>query len=167
VAFLWIACACYGQGGTNLLILSYERKLGLTNEWFVSTNQALSSPRWDPLNAAIPLSPDKAVRIAHRWIETNGDTPGSGMTIRIRPLAMFPPYASTYVYIITFDVGFDDQMSCVILMDGSVVEPVRLPLKVPRRPERRRSAKRVRRVSSPCRDVRVKDAPTCTATGIW
>jgi hypothetical protein len=83
-------------------------------------------PQWrgegDP-----PLSIKKALRAARKWI-----TPKSGngdvSKILLRPLNPDGPgrYASTYFYAIEFCVApYGNHISCVVLMDGTVLEPIR------------------------------------------
>lgn len=130
---LCVACAffksvfvAYGEERTVLVHRADAYLGGSTNEWWLPVSQMERLPQWrgegDP-----PLSLKKALKIARKWI-----TPQSGNgdvnQLLLRPLNPDGPgrYASTYFYVIEFCVApYGNHITCVVLMDGTVLNPKR------------------------------------------
>jgi hypothetical protein len=95
--------------------------------WQIPLSRCAKLPEWKPQEGEPPLSPGKATAIASRWIHG-----GEMESIEIRPVNRSDSgrYRSVYFYAITFSVApYGNHKSCVVLMDGTVLEPQPPPRK--------------------------------------
>jgi hypothetical protein len=107
---------------------SHVRRSGETNEWWIAESRLAKLPQWHPTKQkSPPLSLEKAVRIAEKWIKhTEGGTEYEPTEITVRSLHPDEnEFRYHYYYRITFPTRPFDEAVCVVLMDGSVLEPSR------------------------------------------
>ncbi len=81
-------------------------------------------PQWKPDEEKPPLSLTKAIQIAAKWIAKRSGG-GDVETILIRPVGLAnDQFRYIYFYQIKFGVNpIDNYMTCIVLMDGTVLEP--------------------------------------------
>lgn len=106
-----------------------ERRSGETNEWWVGTERLRKVPKWDPSRQNPPLELAKALKIAMRWLATRdgATTPGQVDAVMICSLhAESGELRNMFYYRVDVVPREFDQMSCIVLMDGTVVEPKQL-----------------------------------------
>jgi len=99
------------------------------DDWFLSTNRCSKLPAWHPEKKDPPLSVKKAIRIAKSWLVKKGLGGGQIELILLRPVNRTDdgPYRSTFFYVIEFGVApYGNHVTCVVLMDGTVLEPERV-----------------------------------------
>jgi hypothetical protein len=115
---------------SGILLHQADAYLGAgTNQWWLSQDRLERLPRWkghgDP-----PVSIKKAVKVAQKWISPKGGE-NDVESILLRPIGpgdMRSKYRFAYFYIIRFGVApFGNHITCVVLMDGTVLEPKLLP----------------------------------------
>ena len=110
-----------------LKIFEYYGRDGITNEWYLPVERTLNCPRWDPFKAEPPLSVTNAVAIASNWVARQPriwGPPSRVDTITLNSLhSNRAPFAGVFYYRIIFDTGTFDHRACIVLMDGSVLEP--------------------------------------------
>ena len=111
--------------------------------WEVTDERILATPEWNPETQPIPLGPDKAVRIAHAWLETHGykeydllesieiiryhnnsGRVGEQLKKRYYYKLQFSLNARTHRPVFVIGAG----MPVYILMDGSVIELTKVPI---------------------------------------
>jgi len=116
---------------TNEFTLFKHQGRRAAYEWRISEARILATPEWKIGSEKIPLSPDRAWQIAQDWFRKK-DGAGAGSFVRME--------------IRSFDIGGEskklrgkcyyrveciraqfDSMLVVILMDGTVLEPRRIP----------------------------------------
>lgn len=119
------------QQPNSMLLHSGDRRSGANYEWWVPIERMKRLPDWKP-NIADggdpPLSVGAAVKIARLWVIKNGAPKDTRLQrVFLKPIdwegTLFP---NEYYYIITFEAGLLDSIDCVVLVDGSVVEPKRV-----------------------------------------
>jgi hypothetical protein len=129
-----LGMALSSKAGSDTPVFEHSGRDGLTNQWFISEQQIDRSPRWDPLKGDVPpLSVPGAVKIASAWLERQRSTnqvlviwgpPKQVEAIKIKFLPSTDPrWHGVSWYIIMFETGQFDHRACVVLMDGSVLEP--------------------------------------------
>lgn len=101
------------------------RRSGVTNEWWLPVDRLKSCPRWDPLHEKVPLPPDRAAKIAAEWIEKRE---GFKVTeIEDIQIGTFHSDAKEFHHVFYYRFLYSprqfDFASCIVLMDGTVVEP--------------------------------------------
>jgi hypothetical protein len=74
----------------------------------------------------MPLAPNKAVKIATEWFQKRGCGGGEfrSINIKIPTEDGGKPSRGLFYYVIVASNGPLDSISCVILSDGTVVEPI-------------------------------------------
>lgn len=111
---------------------SETRRSGATNEWWISGKRLAKLPTWDPIKEGPPISVGKAMKLATKWMMKRERLTGPYFDVERIVLFRIGPESSAYrdvfCYIITFGVGSFDHQSCVVLMDGTVLEPKVKPL---------------------------------------
>jgi len=103
---------------------------GFTNTWSITKSRLDKIPRWDD-NGEPPLSAGKALSLAKAWVVSKGacaPTNTCAESIVLRSLSQdFPgsAYRSFWFYKIQFCNTFQyaNHMTCIVLLDGSIVEP--------------------------------------------
>jgi hypothetical protein len=96
-----------------------------TNQWWLPMDRLGRLPPWrgegDP-----PVSIKKALKVARKWIASkSGDGAVAHILLRpINPDSSEPKYRLSYFYTIEFCVSpYGNHITCVVLMDGTVLEP--------------------------------------------
>ena len=124
----WLCCeaAAPKNEGARLFVYQTEsdRSCSGTNFWYLSTTQAARLPKWHPTSPEPPLSLKKALRSAKKWIDSKGG--GEIEEVVLRPLrpSDSSPYRYLFYYRITFGVApYLNHLTCIVLMDGTVLEP--------------------------------------------
>ena len=130
--FAFTACA-----GEDFKFPIYSRVsgYGYTNTWFVPMSQLEKQPRWDERDRP-PLSVGKAISLSKAWLVSKGFSTNCYVgSIEFRSVDRGAPPDSDsklrpcWFYIIQFEevamVG--SWATCVVLPDGSVVQPVTTP----------------------------------------
>ena len=99
---------------------------GVTNQWRVSISRLEKLPKWYPEKGEPPLSQTNALQIARKWFGSKGVS-GTYVVNYILLKGISPhggPYQNDYFYRISF--GYENpnliHMSCIVLMDGTVLE---------------------------------------------
>jgi len=101
---------------------------GGTNRWWLPLSRCKQLPIWQPNKGGPPLSLTKAIKIADKWITSKGSR-GDVESILLRPVTRndADPYRFTFYYMIEFGVApYGNHLTCIVLMDGTVLEPERL-----------------------------------------
>jgi hypothetical protein len=100
-----------------------------TNQWWLPLDRLERLPRWqgqgDP-----PVRIKKALRVARQWIaKKSGDGDVDHILLRpINPDSAEAKFRLVYYYTIKFCVSpYGNHITCVVLMDGTVLEPKFLP----------------------------------------
>jgi hypothetical protein len=104
-----------------------------TNQWWLPLERVERLPRWggqgDP-----PVSIDQALRVARKWIAPKSGN-GDVHRILLRPInpdSLASKFRFCYFYTIEFCVSpYGNHITCVVLMDGTVLEPKLLPGREP------------------------------------
>jgi len=104
---------------------------GITNTWFVASSRMEKAAGWDEKGEP-PLPVGKAVSLAKAWVISKGGSTNSYVeTVEFRSADRGAPPGSSskfrpfWFYKIKFYqvAQFGSSMTCVVLLDGSVVEP--------------------------------------------
>jgi hypothetical protein len=112
-------------GGGSILLFENFRRSGKTNEWWLTKNRIKLLPRWKYVREEIPLPLKNAITIATNWIIAK-EGPGVPYidSIAIDSLnSNESEYRYVYYYKFVYSVRFFDQGVCVVLMDGTILEP--------------------------------------------
>jgi|SRR5581483_8780568 len=99
---------------------------GITNQWFLSAKQFQTLPKWNPLKRRPPLSLRRAVKIGARWVQHQVHRNAEPIvnTIALESVPFDDARGdNVFVYKILFYAAPFDFRGCVVLMDGSVLEP--------------------------------------------
>jgi hypothetical protein len=99
---------------------------GGTNQWWISTSSLLRTPRWKLERNEPPLSLRTALTSAKKWIAKKGVGGGDVESIVLRPATSndSSPFRHSFYYIIRFGIApYGNHATCVVLMDGTIVEP--------------------------------------------
>lgn len=129
---LFIGCwaSCKASPATNdadrvfVYMSTFDRNCSGTNIWWLSATQAGRLPKWHSRSTQPPLSLDKAVRSAKKWIDSKGG--GDVYEVVLRPVGPedSSPYRQLFYYRFTFDVApYQNHLTCIVLMDGTTLEP--------------------------------------------
>ena len=122
------------QTNDHCLVYTYQARHG-DFEWHMYFSRMLATPEWNMDSEKIPLQPDKAWQIARSWFRTNNCANPELVSIEIRPVVreqeatgdIDQRLAKRFYYRIQCIPGFLDTMVVYVLMDGSVLEPIREP----------------------------------------
>ena len=125
----WTSCKAAPAKGEGRRLFVYQtdgdRSCGGTNVWWLSPRQAAQLPKWHPgRSAQPPLSLKKALKSAKKWIDSKGG--GEIEEVVLRPVqhSDSSPYRQLFYYRIRFGVApYLNHLTCIILMDGTVLEP--------------------------------------------
>jgi hypothetical protein len=107
----------------------HESDYGFTNVWFITKSRLETLPVWKDEKEEPPLSIGKAIALAKAWAVSKGASTNAFVeTIVFRSMSPGAPnskFRSVYFYNIRFGevVQFGSHMTCIILLDGSIVEP--------------------------------------------
>ena len=119
----------FGEDNTRILLYSEVRRSGQTNEWWLPYARLETLPRWNPAHEEAPVSLSRAIALATNWVVSK-EGPGIGYIDEIH-IASFHSTAKTFRYVyyyrIIFQARWADYMGCIVLMDGTVLEPEKKP----------------------------------------
>jgi hypothetical protein len=118
-------------GDTNEFTLFKHQARRAAYEWRISDARILATPEWKIGSKKIPVSPDKAWRIVQDWCRKRGQG-GAGDFVRMEIRSFDPSFTrktwrGRCFYRIEFIPMQFDSMLAVVLMDGTVLEPRRIP----------------------------------------
>lgn len=101
---------------------------GFTNTWYVPTSKLMKLPGWNGPGEP-PLSVGKAVSVAKAWIASKSLNNSYVNSIDFKSFNFQAPSGPCWIYIIHFQevAMFGSWATCVVLPDGSVVEPETTP----------------------------------------
>ncbi len=113
---------------TDVELYCHESDAGLaTNVWMVPIATLKKAPKWKLGEGDPPLGVGKAIELAKHWLISKGcDTNAWALELTIRPVGPTDPeYQRICYYNIVFGgVGLYGHFKrCIILMDGTIVEP--------------------------------------------
>jgi hypothetical protein len=118
-------------GDTNEFTLFKHQARRAAYEWRISEARISATPEWKIGSRKIPLSPDRAWQIAQDWFRKQARG-GAGDFVRMEIRSFDPGGYSKklrgkcYYRVECIPAQFDS-MLVVILMDGTVLEPRRIP----------------------------------------
>ena len=119
----------YGEEPSILLHQADEYKGGGTNQWWLPLSRLERYPRWHGAGKP-PVSVDEALKIARKWIaRKSGDGDVDEILLRaINADAIESKFRFSFFYCIRFCVSpYLNHITCVVLMDRTVLEPKLLP----------------------------------------
>jgi hypothetical protein len=126
--FLGSAMHMRGEEG-KILLYQTDAYLGAgTNQWWLPASRLEHLPHWKG-NGNPPLSVKRALKIARKWIAPrSGDGDVHHILLRaINADALEARYRYSFYYAIEFCVNpYGNHITCIVLMDGSVLEPLRI-----------------------------------------
>jgi len=106
----------------------YEAEAWLENYkdvWKLPVSRCAKLPVWNPRKGEPPLSLGKAASMASEWASSKNHG-GDIESIEVHRVngSSSGKFPSVFFYAITFEVApYLNHISCVVLMDGSVLEP--------------------------------------------
>jgi hypothetical protein len=114
-----------GGEDVRIYLFSHARRSGTTNEWWLPVSRFSRLPKWNPEKDELPLPLGEALRIARHWIALKphrSPLPLESVTlIPIQPNE--EEFRHAFYYQFLFRVDPFDSMACIVLMDGTVLEP--------------------------------------------
>jgi hypothetical protein len=114
----------------DVLLYSLAARSGITNEWRLYQSVAKRS-LWVPDEQELPpLSFAKALAIGRKAGDPQDKLESIGI-YNIPGAEHLPPFDRVYYYRCIFRIGHFERRCCIILMDGSILEPKPLPLEKP------------------------------------
>jgi hypothetical protein len=135
IATLWLmlltATSCFAGGDTNEVTLFKHQARRQAYEWRISKARILATPEWRIGSKKVPVSPDKAWQIAQDWFRKQGRG-GAGDFVRMEIRSFDISGTSKDLrgkcfYRIECSPLQFDYMVVVVLMDGTVLQPERIP----------------------------------------
>ena len=123
--------SAFAAGDTNEFTLFKHQARRTAYEWRISEARIRATPEWKMGSKKIPVSPDRAWQIAQDWFRKQGRG-GVGDFVRMEIRSFDPSGASKslrgrcFYRIECIPMQFDS-MLVVVLMDGTVLEPRRIP----------------------------------------
>ena len=116
--------------GEEARLLLYQTDMdwgGGTNQWWLPISRLQQSPKWHPEKSEPPISQMKALKIARKWLDSRGVT-GTYDVDYILLHAVRPGVGERrfdFYYRIVFGNvnAYLNHMTCIVLMDGTVLEP--------------------------------------------
>jgi hypothetical protein len=129
LCFGWLAFAgannLQGQESRLLLYQTDKDQGGGTNLWWLSLSRVEQLPKWLPDKPEPPVSQTKALKIARKWITSQGGWGGDVEYILLSSVNPDEPsFRSVFYYRIRFGFPpYKNHVTCIILMDGTVLEP--------------------------------------------
>jgi hypothetical protein len=125
--FILLAPSSYADD-KGIRLFTSDEWMG-TLEWRISTNLAERLPSWSPDKKSPPCSLERAIQTARAWVVSLGEDENPIVnTIYILPITpnQDTRYLDKYYYRIRLRAGpAFNYTTCIVLMDGSVLEPVR------------------------------------------
>ena len=130
-ASLMVTCKCV-YAAQYYKIYEADAWLGAGKDvWSISSNRCASLPEWKPQKGEPPLSLGKAASIASEWASSKNHG-GDIESIEVYPVnrSKSGKFTSVFFYASTLEVApYLNHISCVVLMDGTVLEPDPRPQK--------------------------------------
>jgi hypothetical protein len=124
--FLTFATSCNSAAEeVRIKLFSHMRRSGVTNEWWLPMSRLKALPKWNPEKEELPLSLEKALQTARKWACAMQETTGIWLQ-SVTILSIQPNQEEfRYVFYYRFIFGVDpfDRMACIVMMDGTVLEP--------------------------------------------
>lgn len=113
------------EASAGRIILSHDRRSGEHLEWSIPESRISKSPRWNSTQEQVPLSVRDALANSCSWVKRKTEGGACDLEeICIRPFAYESnAFRGIYYYKIMYGVRPFDNLPCIVLMDGSVVEP--------------------------------------------
>ena len=135
VILLLPSCPALAKEETDYLIKKYQsRHQDFT--WHFHFSRILATPEWAIDKRRTPLDPSKAWQIAKKWMKKNGCENPELLTIQISPFVpehqignLDPRLSKRFYYTVHCMPASFDSMIVYVLLDGSVLEPVKPPHK--------------------------------------
>jgi hypothetical protein len=135
--FLFLNTAFVVRGEEKIELCQADAYLGgLKCLWVLPISRLEHLPLWKENKGNPPLSVRKAISAARKWIATQNAYKSPGYEVEsllIRPIlpsvnqsrsGRFSKYSDAYFYKIEFGMPpFENHITCVVLMDGTVLEP--------------------------------------------
>ena len=137
ICLVLFAFSLSAYAGEDFPFPIYQRVSGydVTNTWFVARSQIEKSAGWDEKGEP-SLSVGRAISLAKDWVVSKGGRTNSYVTtVEFRSAAPGAPPSSPskfrhfWFYTIRFHevAQYGSSMTCIVLLDGSVVEPESKP----------------------------------------
>ncbi len=126
LSILLIGLACHARGeDEKIWLYAQMRRSGETNEFWLPVSRLKRLPRWDPLHQKPPVSLTKAIQTASKWLaarEGGGERGVDEITI-CSLHSDEQQFWHFFYYRFIFNTRPFDQAACIVLMDGTVLEP--------------------------------------------
>lgn len=130
--------AASGASSTNDWSLFKHQGRRKAYEWRISEARIASTPRWNIDGGKIPVAPDKAWRLAKAWLAKQNLVTPDFVRMEVRPFVLDSGFTSEqrlrlknvlgrYYYRVECVPAVFDTMVVVVLMDGTVLEPIQIP----------------------------------------
>ncbi len=124
---LMTLCAVVSVLGEEDKIQLYQTDMdwgGGTNQWWLRIGRLEKLPKWYPEKGEPPISQSAALKIARKWTASRGVS-GSYNVDSILLRSVGGKYQFDFYYRIVFGNvnAYLNHMTCVVLMDGTVLEP--------------------------------------------
>jgi hypothetical protein len=122
--------SAFAAGSTNEFTLFKHQARQAAYEWRISEARILATPEWEMGNKKIPVSPDRAWQIAQDWFRKQGRSGADFVRMDIRSFDSgdhTKKWRGKCFYCIKCIPMQFDSMLVVVLMDGTVLEPRRIP----------------------------------------
>ena len=130
-----VHCSIFAASDQTNRIFLYqnERRSGKTNVWWLTGEKLKTLETWDARKEKVPLSLDRAIEIASKWIDSRESGKCQIEKITIKPIRSGEGRLSRIFYY-QFDfyaTRMFDFAACIVLMDGTVLEPETHYLRLP------------------------------------
>jgi hypothetical protein len=89
--------------------------------WKLPESRLRQLPKWNRLRDRPPLAPEKALKIADKWVAHNF-VPYFLLEIRIMRCRS-DPYKDVFYYVMEYEKPAFDVLRVVVLMDGTILQP--------------------------------------------
>ena len=130
-ACAWFFVAATAAEPKGFRLFSQERRGGFADQFFVAEDRLGKAPRWNPEKSAEPpLSMTKATAIGREYVLKKQKVQELLLeSATLYRMATHGAFQDIAYYRIQFNLGNFDHPIAIILMDGTVVEPLRGPSK--------------------------------------
>ena len=134
VVLLTFLCeVCRGADDDGIMILKHHTRTA-AYEWWLAYNRIKELPRWKAIKEPPPISLEKAIQISKKWVakkdgidpqyEDNVGLVSAGVQSLYRGEEK---YRDVFYYKIILDTRPFETMACIVLMDGTVLQPKLVP----------------------------------------
>jgi hypothetical protein len=132
---LFVPESAQAAGSTNELSLFKHQGRRQAYEWRISEARIAATPKWNIDRHRIPIAPEKAWQIAKAWFKKQGRSRPDLVRLEIVPFVrdidlsaeqkrLLKSLLDRYYYRIECVPAVFDSMVVVVLMDGSMLEPL-------------------------------------------